>query len=80
MLVAPVMTYLARQRDVYLPSDHDSSDDSSSSSSSSSDSSNSTWWKRGSDGTFFRGGGWLKMEVKLYATRHLSNVKQTLFT
>lgn len=46
ILVAPVLDPGARERNVYLPKLEDDDDD-------------TVIWKRGTDGTFYKGGKWL---------------------
>ena len=46
ILVAPVLEFGGRERNVYLPKLEDDVDD-------------TVMWKRGTDGTFYKGGKWL---------------------
>jgi hypothetical protein len=43
--VAPVLEYGSRERNVYLPKFEDDEDD-------------TVMWKRGTDGTYYKGGKW----------------------
>ena len=47
ILVAPVLDHGVRERNVYLPKFEDDADD------------DTVSWKRGTDGTFYKGGKWL---------------------